>query len=205
MTRIRAFYAALPRAGKWLVWLVAFVAGFIIINDGVLTWHDRWTQRADVLETRLRRLRELGDVSSEQGRVIATRMTNFGRPALPSSSTQVAESLTRRINYVFDDAGIDDRTQTEKSASFKAKGSDARVDRVIIEVTFEADPRTVASILAALESAPEVTTISRARIDKQNAGYSGGRNGGSASSGSRGGLVRATLAVEGWANPEGRR
>lgn len=204
MKRVQAFYAALPRAGKWLVWLIVFVAGFLIINDGVLTWHDRWTQRADVLETRLRRLRELGDVSSEQGRVIATRMTNFGRPALPASTTQVAESLTRRINFVFDDAGIEDRTQTEKSASFKAKNADTRVDRVIIEVTFEADPRAVTSILAALEAAPEVTTLSRVRIDRQNSYTGGGRNGARNGSGPST-LVRATLAVEGWATPEVRR
>lgn len=198
MSRLAQFYSGLPRAGRWLVWLIVFVAGFLIINDGVLTWHDRWSQRADLLESRLRRLRELGDVSSEQGRVIAVRMSSFGRPSLPGSTAQVAESLTRRINQVFDDAGIEDRTQIEKSASFKVKSGDTRIDRVILEVTFEADPRQVVSILAALEAAPEVTTISRVRVDKQN------RASGNAASRTAG-LVRATIAAEGWANPEPRR
>jgi hypothetical protein len=60
------------------------------------------------------------------------------------------------------------------------------IDRLILEVTFEADPSTVISVLADLEKAPEVTTVSRVRIDKTNNRDDTVRT------------VRATITPEAW-------
>lgn len=187
---IGQFYSSLPRAGRWLVWFVVLVLGFIFVNDYLLKLYDRWDARANQLESQLLRLRDLGSSESDEGRVIATGMTGFGRPALPSSPAMVAQSLTRRVNDVFDLAGVDDRTQIEKNASFKSKQTDERLERIILEVTFEAEPHTITQIIADLESSAEVTTVSRIRIDKGN------RSGDRASNTQ---TVRATIAAEAWA------
>lgn len=202
MNRFTEIYAGLPRAARWLVWFVAGVVAFIAINDYVLVYHDRWSSRADRLAADLSRLRALGTSESDQGRMIAEGMVRFGRPSLPAPAAQVGQALTRRVNDVFDNAGILDRTQIEKGGSFKALTSDQRFERVIIEITFEADPRVVTQVVADLEASPEVTCISRLREDKSQ---TSSRAGGSSRSGAGVGLVRATIAAEAWALPQSSR
>jgi hypothetical protein len=200
MSGLRRIYADLPRAAKWAVWTGALVAAFLFIDGYVLTSYDRWTAKANLLESELAQLANLGSLESDEGKIIATGITNFGRPSLPGDYSKAAGALTRRVNTVFDNAGIDDRTQIEKSASFKVKATDQRLERIILEVTFEADPRTVTRIVRDLEgsleqidpksgarSGGEVTCVSRVRIDK------GGRTTGSS------GRVRATITTEAWA------
>lgn len=191
--RLGDLYGSLPRAARWAVWAGALVVGFLVVDSYLLKAYDRWNQRATQLEGRLARLKALGDTDSEQGRTIQVGVSSFGQPSFPGASSKTVSALTSRVNAVFDAAGINDRTQIERRATLAVRGTGERYERIMLEVTFESTADELASILADLEASPEVTTVSRVRVDRAAA------RGSSAGSGA----MRTTVVAEAWAQPQG--
>lgn len=192
MRSVSAMYADLPRAVKWLAWFIVLMVGYFAVVEPVLDFTQKYRTRAQTLESRIARLVSLGNEDTEEGRVSAQVLQSFGRAEPPRSSGEAVYLLTRRINVVLDEAGVEDRTQIEKRSTFRPRGSDARFERIIIEVSFDARPETHTRVLSELESSPEVTAISRVRFDRSTRSGSNGS----------GRLVRGSIAVEAWAQAE---
>ncbi|MBX3385067.1 MAG: hypothetical protein KF768_00690 [Phycisphaeraceae bacterium] len=189
MKSITVMFADMPRAVKWLVSFSLVMGGYFVLLEPVLDYTQAARSRAQALESRIARLASLGNEDTEEGRVAAQVLQSFGRAELPRTSGEAVYLLTRRINQVLDEAGVEDRTQIEKRSTFRPRGSDLRYERVIIEVSFDARPETHTRVLAALESSPEVTAVSRVRLDRSTrAGAAANQR-----------LIRGTIAAEAWA------
>jgi hypothetical protein len=109
----------------------------------------------------------------------------------PGDPRERADAFNRRINEVLKSRGVTDHTGTTRTISLATgpvntalDASGQRVDRFIRELQFEADPETLASVLADLDRSPEVAAISKVQARKAEEG--GGR------------LLRATVSVEAW-------
>jgi hypothetical protein len=81
----------------------------------------------------------------------------------------------------------------EVAALIPSGAAGAGVERVVLDLTFEAPPETVMAIVSELEHAREVAAV--ARVDMRKAEARSGESGGGGS-GER--TVRATISPEAW-------
>lgn len=192
MSALKERWSTLPRAMKWLVYLVVFAVAWVGVDRFVLVYGDRLATRADALENALRRESELATVESSDGSVINASQIVFGRPRLPGEKPLAPEAFYRLVDGILQSHGISDSRIEESKV--RLSGDSARalnvgdIDRLILTVTFEADPETVVLVLSDLESAPEVAAVGKVRIDKVTSGRPG--------DGDR--LVRAVIMPEAW-------
>lgn len=195
MKNIIAAIRSLPRAAQWgLLAAVVFGLYFLVIEP-VMTKTERLAARADRLESDLRRASDFASPDSSDGQFLIRAVKAFGTPRLPSDPDARPDSIQRVIDKILDDHDIADRTKIERSATLTGDlvgelAGAARIERYIVEVSFEADQHTVASVIADLEREPAVSAISRIKIDRATA-YS-------ARDESAPRLVRATIAAEAW-------
>ncbi len=192
MSTLKDRWNTLPRAAKWLAFAGAFAATWLVIDRFVLVFGDRLSSRADALETALRRERELSAVDSGDGAVIHASQGVFGRPRFPGEKPLAPETFYRLVDGILQSHGVADSRIEESKVrltgdSVRALGV-GEVDRLILTVTFEADPETVITVLSDLERAPEVAGVGKVRIDKVTSGRPGESDR----------LVRATLMPEAW-------
>ena len=93
-------------------------------------------------------------------------------------------------NHNITDSTINERPKVQMSGLTPDQASAlgiASVDRLILEVTFEASPESVIAILAELERSPEIASVSRVKIDRSISRLADDEH-----------LVRATLTPEAW-------
>lgn len=204
LTRFRA----LPRAARWAILAgIAFGAYFLVIEP-LLDRTNRFDARADAIEDNLRRAGRLADQDSDEGRLVINGMQAFGRPQPPNAASARPEAVQRVVDQVLESHGVANRTKTERSSTItgdraRALAADGRLERSIIEVSFEAPQEVVAAIIADLERSPGISSISRVKIDRTAVrglfGEDlGGSGPGGAATGSSAGRVRATISAEAW-------
>lgn len=205
MNALAAMWKQLPRSAQWLGYLMVFVAAYLALVAPALRVIDGLHSESDKIENALRRERDLASPDSDEGRMLAQSRRAFGEPHLPSDPSAKAETLYRVVNRILkdnkvDDAAIGERRGTDLKADQVAGfvSDSAGIERFTLEVSFEADPLTVAAVLAALEQAPEVTAVGRVKIDKPNSGGFGSWNGNSSSKKDEQELLRVTIAPEAW-------
>lgn len=191
-------YLRMPRAGRWLVLFAVFVGAYLLVIEPVLDATNAARTRADNLESALRRERQLLAPESDTGRMLELGMENFGLPRHPAEPGARPEALQRTVNAVLIKHGVTNATYSERSAAIRSDdavgvvGLGNRLDRYVLDVSFDAEPSVVVAILSDLERSRDVTAVSRVRIDKSGAGRS--RSGQSGA----GRDVRASIAVETW-------
>jgi hypothetical protein len=179
---------------RWAVLASLFVGAYFGAIEPALGAMARWNARADAKEVSLtkfdndRRARQNMDNAATLG------VTRFGLVEPPGDASDRGLALNRKVNTILEENGIKRPTMTTRqvllpanSALARHLGSDFRVERVINDIVFDAEPEQIAKVIADLERSSEVSSISRVQI-KQVAG--------DAAETSR--LVRATLAVEAW-------
>ncbi len=188
----------MPRSMRWLLAFAAFLALYFGVLEPALTAASTSRDRADRLEATLRRERSLLAANSQAGRELERGVATYGLPRHPTDTAARPEMLQRAVNAILVKHGVGNAAYSERSGTIPATeaatvvGAGARLERFVLDVTFEASPENAIAILADLEQASEVTAVSRIKLDKSGAGRA--RNG--ASSGSR--VVRVTIAVESW-------
>lgn len=145
-------------------------------------------RRGDMLESALNRREGFATDKSIDGAVIAGTLEKLGAPSMPGKLK--AAAFARVVDGVLSRNKVEDRNVTERKVRLAREATDTlamgNIDRLILEVTFEATPETVAAILSELEKAPEVAAVSRVRIDKSVLRDEGAQ------------LVRATITPEAW-------
>lgn len=181
---LRARWQSLPRAARWLILAAAFVALYFASVEPALDATARLSLRADALQSALDRQRSTRDDSA------ALAAARFGDPLLPGGPDRLA-ALNARVEQVFRERRVSALTIRTRAPIPLGRGSFAgaipeseQVQRLILDIDFEADPDTAAHVLADLERAPEVAAVSRVslrRLEKD------GRR-----------LVQASLSPEAW-------
>ncbi|MBY0311814.1 MAG: hypothetical protein K2W85_07075 [Phycisphaerales bacterium] len=185
-------WKTLPRAAKWLVYLGVFAIAWIGLDRFVLVYGDKLSTRADALENALRRERDLSSVDSSDGSLLNASQAVFGRPRLPGEKPLAPETFYRLVDGILQSHGISDSRIEESKVRLSGDNAKALgvgdIDRLILTVTFEADPETVITVLSDLERASEVAAVGKVRIDKAASGRPGDDQR----------LVRATIMPEAW-------
>lgn len=187
-------FSALPRALKWLIYLGLFMVGFFLVIRPALTFSDTVSAKAANLESALAARNDFNASDAGNGGIITALQGVYGTPLRPGGGLN-PEAFRRVVNGILENHNITDSTITERpkmqmsglsSEQTSALGI-ASVDRMILEVTFEAHPEDVVAILAELERSPEVASVSRVKIDKSVSRLADDDR-----------LVRATLTPEAW-------
>lgn len=205
MNRLLTAFAALPRSARWVVLAGAFMGVYFLVIEPLLDRANNHDAAADAIENNLRRASQLSDEDSDDGRLLATGMKTYGRPQLPSDAAAKPESVQRIVDQILEDHGVDSRTKTERNSTMtgdraRALAADGKIERYIVEVSFEATQETVAAIIADLEQAPGISAVSRVKIDRTAIGGRFGEDFGAPGAGgeSAAGRVRATISAEAW-------
>lgn len=201
MNSLVTTYKQLPRSMRWLVWTVAAVVGYIAVDELVLKAAVASKARADTLAAGLERERALTTTDSDQGRTLASGRLSFGEPYLPDDVANKPEALHNVVDTILAKHGIGDRIKSERhirlpkeeAVQLLGPRSSSGVERLILDITFEAAPDTVTAILAEFEQAKEVAAISRVEIRRPDVGGSRG-----SSAPSNGKTVKATISPEAW-------
>lgn len=194
-------YNSLPRSGRWLVWTLVVVVAYFAVVEPVLTLTASAKAHADALAAGLERERALTSTDSDQGRTLANGRLSFGEPYLPEDPANKPEALHKVVDEILQKHDIGNRVKAERHIRISSDeatqllgplAATSSVERLILDISFEATPDVVTAILADLEQAKEVAAISRVEIRRQDAG---GR-GSTAPSNSR--IVKATISPEAW-------
>lgn len=211
MNRLVESFRSLPRSARWLITAAAGFVVYFLVIEPLLDRTNAYDAQADAVESNLRRAASLSDENSEDGRIVANGMRTFGLPHLPDAAAARPEAIQRVVDRILEDHAVTSRTKTERNATLtgdraRELAGDARIERYVIEVSFEASQEAVAAIVADLERAPGVSAVSRVKIDRtavrgtfvDDFGLANSPVGGSGADGNGGGRVRATISAEAW-------
>lgn len=198
MKRLVDSVMRLPRAARWAVLAAVVFGAYFLVVEPLLDLTNRHAAAADAIESNLRRAGELSSDDSDTGRIIATGIRAFGRPKLPTDPSARPEVIHRVVDDVLELHGVENRTKTERSSTLtgeraRALAEGGRIERYIVEVSFDAPQEAVAGIIADLERSPEISAVSRVKIDRTAVGGRWGEE-----SADEHGMVRATIAAETW-------
>lgn len=190
MSRIVDRYRALPRAARWALWGVAFIAVYFGVVEPVVDYGSRVSARADdlrrSLDARVNELRQRDDLLLG----VREKTAWFGEARVPGEAGAMQSALRDRIDAVFKDMGVpsgwswDRRSEgrVSRDAMSGALAADEELHRLEIELKFECDPALAMRVIAALEASPEVSSMPRVMLRRSTEGR----------------RVQATVSVEAW-------
>lgn len=190
-------YKRVPRALRWLLFFGGFIVVYYAVLEPALDSANRARDRADRLEASLRRERAISSSAGRPGGELDRAVRTYGLPRHPTDPEARPESLQRTVNAILMKHGVSNATYSERMGAIPSSdaaavvGAAAKLDRFVLDVSFDASPADALAILSDLEQAREVTSISRVKIDKAAAGRS-------RDSGEGGRVVRVNIAVESW-------
>lgn len=199
MSSLRTAYARLPRAAKWVVWSVLFCLAYFLVAEPALERTAALTAAADATESALARERAIAAAWSDTNTPAAAARAAFGAPLPPGPSEPRTRALYTRVNRILETHRLaaditERRAPLRDAAADTLAGPGNRIDRFILDLTFESSPETAAAVLADLESAEEVAAVGRVQMRRVESGRAADR--GSDRAASR--RVRVTLSPEAW-------
>lgn len=175
MSALLTRWNALPRAARWMILLLLALGAYFGVVEPALDWRARAALRADALEAGLRRGAERAAQDAAATSAIALAASRFGQP-LPPAGEERLRALNDRVESIFRSASVTGLTIRSRTPSTLARDTSAglappgrQVQRIVLDIEFEAAPETAAEIIAALERAPEVAAVGRItmrRIDR---------------------------------------
>lgn len=202
--QVVAWYAALPRAGRWALWGAAVLAGYFLVIEPMVSraveLHETAARQAALLVALER------DAASGRMAALVSGARRHGPVDLPGDAERMRVAFNRRVDEVLSQHGVRRHENIWRTAVLtqgplpRALTGDGltpdpaprRVERVIREVQFMATPEQVAAVVADLERSREVSAVSRVQMRRAD------REGASRD-------VRATIAAEVWTITQGRR
>lgn len=199
MRRLVDTFRSLPRAARWGVLATLAFGLYFLAVEPLLKITNDYDADADSIESRLSRTADLASDTSDDGRMFATGVKAFGRPQLPDDPKTRPEAIQQVVDEVLEAHGVETRTKTERHSTLTGDRARAlvgadKLERYIVEISFEADQGTVAQVIADLEKSPVVSAVSRVKIDRSAVGtrYMDDAEKSGA------GRVRATISAESW-------
>lgn len=193
MNNLPASWATFPRAVKWAVSFgVALVLYFALAEPMLNAWN-KWNSLADAKEAQVRRFVEGERSLKATGTSVLLGVSRYGRVEYPKDPELRAVEFNRVVSEVMNKHGVRNYTSTSRTATLpanaplaQAAGQDYKVERIVKDIQFDAEPEAVTAIIADFERQPVVSTLSRVQIRRADARDASSRT------------VKATLAVESW-------
>ena len=180
---------ALPRAARWLVWLVGLLVVYFAGIEPALDAAARLRAKADAAQRTLSQQASIAQSASTAGALMARGTTALGvpdEPPLASSTADPLVALNSRIDRSAREHGVSirRRTQRPREAMTGAVFGGEALERVGVEIVVECDTRQLMAMVRDLEAAPEVHALRSVRVQRQSLTPGGG------------GVLQATLVPE---------
>lgn len=189
----RGRWMALPRSVKWGVIAVGVIALYFGAVEGALESMGKWNARADNRQAELRKFERARSERKDTDKAATESVKVFGEVGSPADAATRSQELNQKVQAALDAGGIKRPTITSRSVLVPASsplsrqfGTDHRVERLVSEIVFDAEPEQVAKVVADLEQVPEVARVSRLQVKQKSGDSEGGRQ------------VSATIWVEAW-------
>lgn len=190
MNAIIARIAALPRAARWALVAGAFVLGYFVVIEPVIDASARAGARADSMQAGLHRRLDAAGERSSASQQLALAASQFGLPLAPGGAER-ASALNARIEAIFRDRMVSNLSIKARAPSSLPRTAmvggvpeGKQVQRLVLDVEFEADPKVAIAVIADLEQTREVASVGRVnmrRLERE------GRK-----------IVQVSLAPEAW-------
>ncbi len=189
-------YFALPRSARWGLVAVAGVAAyFVVVEPSVSKAVDLAGKSATKETVLLKWGGNAGQRRSEEA-AVALGSRIYGDVNFPVGEAEGSPATLSKIASVLRKQGVKEYDVRErplllKSPPLTAAAGGAQIKRIVRDLTFECKPEVLSVLLAELEKAPEVSSVSRLSISPAGTGRAGG-------SGAKGKSVKVMLSVESW-------
>lgn len=190
---MRARWNAMPRSAKWGMYAVAAIVLYFLGIEPALTKMGAWNARADRKESALNQYDKDRRSRAELDKIATDAVKNYGEVLRPADSATRSQELNQKVQSALDANGIKRPTMTAREVAVPGNsklaqqfGTDHRVERLVSEIVFDAEPEQVAKVVSDLEQVPEIARVSRLSIRQKTGENEGGR------------LVSATIWVEAW-------
>lgn len=166
MANIIKRFRALPRAARWGLGFVVFIAAYFGVVEPVMDLTSKKNAEADRAGSRLTTYANQATARKEQSVKLATGVKRFGDVNLPSKDSTLSNKLFSKISDILKTRNIAKPSITQNRAI--ALGKDVLVNllepnqeiqRLVFELKIEGSPEDVAGVIADLERIPEVTTV----------------------------------------------
>ncbi|HYE02434.1 MAG TPA: hypothetical protein VD963_04270 [Phycisphaerales bacterium] len=189
-----ALYARTPRAARWAFLASLGIVLYFGLVEPALDARARAAARAEALANQLDQERLLAASAQSIPAALAA-------PALPRPAAEAKQALYERVNTILAEHGVS-ADRSERLAALVPNPAIAdlvspgqSLERLIIDLTFEAAPEVITAVVADLEAAPEVTALARVSLRRAESRAGGGASG----------RVRAIVSPETWVLVEKRR
>jgi hypothetical protein len=161
-------FLALPQIWRIAATGALLVVAILVAQDHVWPIADEWNREADRISRSIARGRALDSALDPriEGIAVALGPIEVPRSAAPGA-TRLEETVGRICTANGLDPKIDGRTGSRlPSNSPLSEVAGGRVERLVCELEFVADPDTLMSVVRELESEPEIESISDLRIER---------------------------------------
>lgn len=195
LDRMRARWDALPQRWRVLASIAAAAIAFVLYMDLVWPIAERWNADGDRIETILDRA---SDNQAQLPQSLRNAVESLGPINVPRSEAEGSIALVTLINEVVgrhpsvSSFSLDARSGGRlPSAALQevVGGTGQRVERVEGDVQFRASPEDAIAIVRALESSPDIESIRRLRLIRDEANR----------------RVEVTMTIEAWVLGSGGR
>jgi hypothetical protein len=161
-------FAALPRAGKWLVLAGALALAVYLVNNLAGVRADEMNERADRNEALLEAAVNRADALPTS---VAERAIAFGPNSVPGRESASKEKFASAVASIMGKRGVSTYGFDVRSNSLSgdvlpkvASELNGVMARTIAEVKFEATAETANQIISDLDRSPEIDAISDVRL-----------------------------------------
>ncbi len=167
LDRALAWFDLQERAIKWAAIAIPVLVAYLILDYGFWQVSSNLAIRGDRIERVIAASKKRS--ASIEGSV-ESAVRAFGPVDAPASKDDGADALSTSIAAIFKqnntNYGLGIREQRISSRSLEsAVGS--KIEKVVAEIRFEATPDAASAIIAQLEAAPEIDSISDLKLNYQ--------------------------------------
>jgi hypothetical protein len=183
---------SLPLATLLLIGLGAFLAIYFFIAEPIIDSTNRALAGAESKSALIATYSKTAAALEEAASTVATGMKRFGNIEMPGDPEKRPLEFNQAVDDILRRHSVRESTSNSRTSPLGAGplnarvGSEFRVDRLQRDIQFTADPDIAAAVIADLERAAIVATISRLQIRQADGKDKGTK------------LVRVTMTVETW-------
>lgn len=185
--RIRGEFDRMSQSGRMIAVLGLGIVVILIWSELIAPISTSWGEAAADISGKIARVDRAASQSARQ----RANVVAYGPMRSPAQRATESQAMLEAVNAIMDEYGIRAYEFNESSSAVKVSGSTLPgIDRIKATLKFEAAEEKAIEILGALESSPELESISSARVQQ---GKSGGLN------------LAVELTIEAWIRGGGRR
>lgn len=190
---LTARWLGMPRALRWAVLAGFGIGAYFGAVEPALGMMARWNSRADVKESDLTKFDNERRSRQEMDDKATLGVSRFGIVEAPGEAGERSQAFNQKVSSILVANGAKKSTTNAREVSLPSNsvlvrdmGPDYTVQRLVSDIQFDGEPEQVAKIIAEMESAPEIASVSRVDIKQISGETEGGR------------LVHAMISVEAW-------